>query len=229
MARPRGVRNPDFEQKRNRLIEALTNHVLAADLKRASLRQFAQAAGVSEPTLRHYFEDRRGVVCAILKRIAERTREFLEPDSVASFDYHGVLHDQAGRTLDAVSGGMFVRAHVFGLIEGAADEELGRLYVTTLLEPALSAFEEGMAAFLDPADPDSQRRRAAALMFFGPMLLTSIHQRLLGGETHDPIDMGALFSEFADAVARAYPPIGEAAQPRGKGAVTRPDAGTRSE
>ena len=74
MPRPAGVRNHNFEAKRTALLETLTEFALQDDLRRPSLRQFALAAGASEPTLRHYFRDRQGVVIAILVRIDYETR-----------------------------------------------------------------------------------------------------------------------------------------------------------
>ncbi|MEO0786583.1 MAG: hypothetical protein AAFY10_12875, partial [Pseudomonadota bacterium] len=72
MPRPAGVRNRDFADKRASLLATLTDFALNSDLRRPSLRQFAIAAEASEPTLRHYFQDRQGVVVAILECIGER-------------------------------------------------------------------------------------------------------------------------------------------------------------
>ena len=69
MPRPAGVRNHDFESKRTALLDTLTQFALEDNMQRPSLRQFAIAARASEPTLRHYFRDRQGLIIAILQYI----------------------------------------------------------------------------------------------------------------------------------------------------------------
>jgi AcrR family transcriptional regulator len=71
MSRPAGVRNHDFDQKCAALVDGLTRFAVSAELRRPSLRQFAKAVDASEPTLRHYFKDRRGVVVAILENMGK--------------------------------------------------------------------------------------------------------------------------------------------------------------
>ncbi|HRJ00802.1 MAG TPA: hypothetical protein PKV67_08485, partial [Hyphomonas sp.] len=72
MPRPSGARNHDFDEKRAALLNTLTRYALTADLRRPSLRQFAMAAKQSEPTLRHYFGDRQGLVIEILENLRSR-------------------------------------------------------------------------------------------------------------------------------------------------------------
>lgn len=72
MPRPAGARNHDFDEKRAALLDALTDFALSADLRRPSLRQFAQAMNASEPTLRHYFGDRQGLIIEILENIGRK-------------------------------------------------------------------------------------------------------------------------------------------------------------
>ena len=71
MSRPAGARNHDFCEKRTALLDTLTDFALAAALTRPSLRQIAIAANQSEPTLRHYFGDRQGLVLEIIENIVD--------------------------------------------------------------------------------------------------------------------------------------------------------------
>jgi AcrR family transcriptional regulator len=47
---------------------------LSGEIQRPSLRQLALAAETSEPTLRHYFTDRKGLVIAMMVELGERAQ-----------------------------------------------------------------------------------------------------------------------------------------------------------
>tara|TARA_R110000803_G_scaffold20659_1_gene52961 strand:+ start:437 stop:1054 length:618 start_codon:yes stop_codon:yes gene_type:complete len=190
MARPAGVRNHDFEQKHNALVEGLTQFAVTAELRRPSLRQFAKAVDVSEPTLRHYFKDRQGVVAAILEHMGTLGRSirdgFAAPsDSVASAvkDYYQVA--TLGPQFE-----LYTRAHAFGMIEGIAEDTAGKAYLKYMLEPALAAITEKLTA--TPGSPKSALElRAAAFAILSPLIFMGIHQTLLGGAEEAPIDSQA--------------------------------------
>ncbi len=190
MPRPVGARNHDFKEKRAALVDALTNFALDADLRRPSLRQFAIAAEASEPTLRHYFDDRTGVVVAILENIGQRGAPIWNTISVPAENPMEAV-EQYYRVADA---GMrfanFTRAHAFGLIEGIADEKAGKAYLKHMLEPALTSIMGKLRG--TPGCPQSNDAlRAAALAIMSPLLIMSIHQGLLSGDTEAPIDAEA--------------------------------------
>ena len=66
MARTSGSRNRDYDDKRVALLKRLDPRLSDFSQTRPSFREMAGAAGVSVPTLRHYFKDREGVVQAYL-------------------------------------------------------------------------------------------------------------------------------------------------------------------
>lgn len=189
MPRPAGVRNRDFADKRAALVATLTDYALNCDLRRPSLRQFAIAAEASEPTLRHYFNDRQGCVIAILECIGERGRVLWDTIAAPANDV-ATAFEQYFRVSEAgMRHGGFIRAHGFGIIEGVADPEVGKAYLRFVLEPALNAVERKIAAsrggLLDP-----RRLRAISLATLSPMLVMSLHQDLLGGDGEWEIDSG---------------------------------------
>lgn len=187
MSRPIGARNQDFETKRAALIDSMTEYALEADLRRPSLRQFAIAARASEPTLRHYFDDRQGVVEAILENMGKRgTRIWEVIAHPASNPIEAI--EEYYRIADAgMRYGQFTRAHAFGLIEGVADETAGRAYRKYLLEPGLKSIMDKLEA--TPNGPVSRDAlRVAAFAIMAPLLFMSIHQKLLGGDADFPID-----------------------------------------
>ncbi len=187
MPRPAGVRNHNFEAKRNALLDTLTEFALRDDLRRPSLRQFALAAGASEPTLRHYFRDRQGVVIAILEHIHARAVPLWDVIKTGSPDTATAVAEYFRVTEAGLTHGGFARAHAFGLIEGMSDEAVGRAYLEYLLDPALDAVSAKMDA--TPGRPETEtERRASAFMMLSPILVMTLHQQLLGGKDASPID-----------------------------------------
>ncbi|MCA8902431.1 MAG: hypothetical protein KDA53_14410 [Hyphomonas sp.] len=202
MARPNGVRNHDFAEKRAALLDRLTDHALSADLRRPSLRQFAIAADTSEPTLRHYFTNRSGLVVAILQTIGRRGRVIWEAVSAPA----SCAEEAVGEYLRISEAGMrhggFVRAHAFGIIEGVADPAAGHAYLKHVLEPALEALRRKLSATDGcPSDPGSLQ--AAALVILSPLLVMSLHQDLLGGREALPIESGALTAQMETWLGQA--------------------------
>lgn len=187
MPRPAGVRNHNFEAKRSALLDTLTEFALQDDLRRPSLRQFALAAGASEPTLRHYFRDRQGVVIAILEHIHVRALPLWDVIKTGADDTATAVAEYFRVTEAGLTHGGFARAHAFGLIEGMADEAVGRAYLENLLDPALEAVSAKMDS--TPGRPETEtERKAAAFMMLSPILVMTLHQQLLGGKEASPID-----------------------------------------
>ncbi|MEL6245242.1 MAG: TetR/AcrR family transcriptional regulator [Pseudomonadota bacterium] len=189
MPRPAGVRNRDFDEKRAALLETLTDFALNADLRRPSLRQFAIAAGASEPTLRHYFTDRRGLVLAILETIGGRGEAIWTIVAVPSSDPASAVEEYYRVSEAGMRHRGFIRAHAFGLIEGLADAEIGKAYLQFVLEPALGAVSRKLAS--TPGGPKSPAAlRAAAFSTLSPLLVLSLHQDLLGGQQDAAVESG---------------------------------------
>jgi len=187
MPRPAGVRNHNFEAKRTALLETLTEFALRDDLRRPSLRQFALAAAASEPTLRHYFRDRQGVVIAILEHIHARALPLWEVIKTGAPDTATAVKEYFRVTEAGLTHGGFARAHAFGIIEGMADEKVGQAYLEFLLDPALEAVSQKMDA--TPGRPETEaERRASAFMMLSPILVMTLHQELLGGAEVSPVD-----------------------------------------
>ncbi|MEL6258631.1 MAG: TetR/AcrR family transcriptional regulator [Pseudomonadota bacterium] len=195
MARPAGARNHDFEEKRAALLDALTEYALSSDLRRPSLRQFAIAAGASEPTLRHYFTDRQGLVGAILENINLRGQALWSAISTPAADPAKAVEEYLRVSEAGMRHGGFSRAHAFGLIEGLADPVAAEAYREMLLEPALRAVMDKIAN--TPGAPKGEpAQRALALAMFSPLLVISLHQDLLGGAEASPFDTSELIDHL---------------------------------
>jgi len=153
MARPARVRNHDFEQKRNALVEGLSQFAVTAELRRTSLRQFAKAVDVSEPTLRHYFKDRQGVVVAILEYMGTFGRSVRGDFAAPSDSITNAVKDYYKVATPGPQFEMYTRAHAVGLIAGIAEDTAGKAYLKYMLEPALTANTEKLTA--TPGSPKS--------------------------------------------------------------------------
>ena len=195
MPRPAGARNHDFEEKRAALLNVLTDFALSADLRRPSLRQFAMAAHQSEPTLRHYFHDRQGLVVDILENIGLRATPLWAMVATPSTNPAAAFEEYFRISEAGMKLGGFTRAHAFGLIEGLADEVAGKAYLEKVLEPALRAVSDKLRG--TPGGPATEAGlRAASLAALSPMLVMSLHQELLGGADCTPIDVGATMASL---------------------------------
>ena len=203
MPRPAGARNHDFEEKRAALLNVLTDFALSADLRRPSLRQFAMAAQQSEPTLRHYFHDRQGLVVDILENIGLRATLLWEMVSTPSISPAAAFEEYFRISEAGMKLGGFTRAHAFGLIEGLADEVAGQAYLAKVLEPALKAISDKLRD--TPGGPTTETGlRAAALATLSPMLVMSLHQELLGGAEYTPIDANATMASLQGWLSKGF-------------------------
>jgi len=203
MPRPAGVRNRDFEKKREVLLDTLTEFALNDDLRSPSLRQFAIAARASEPTLRHYFGDRRGVVIAILGHINKRGLPIWDVVRTPSSDPASAVEEYFRVTRAGMVHGGFARAHAFGIIEGIADEAVGQAYLEHLLDPALEAVRAKLTD-TPGGTISAENGRAAAFMMLSPILVMTLHQHLLGGQERTPIESDAFFNQIQGWLASGF-------------------------
>jgi len=201
MPRPAGVRNHDFEAKRTALLNTLSEFALNDDLRRPSLRQFAIAAKASEPTLRHYFKDRQGLVIAILRHIHDRAIPLWDVISTGAPNTATAVEEYFRVTEAGLTHGGFARAHAFGIIEGMADEKVGQAYLEYVLDPALEAVSSKMDA--TPGKPETlEERRASAFMMLSPILVMTLHQQLLGGKEASPVNTESFLKLMQSWLAR---------------------------
>lgn len=206
MARPKGRRNEGYDERRTALAQAIIPRLVEPDGVRTSLRELASVAGVSVPTLRHYFSDRDGLVRASFTEIGKLGLTHMQQNSVVQEDdlltdvtAYLVLLVQAWTQLGV---GPMMTA---GITEGLHHPQLGPSFVDALLEPLLQVGERRIEdaqrkGWIEPdADP-----RAASLMLVGPVVMALLHQGPLSGSQCRPLDLEALARTTAARFARAY-------------------------
>lgn len=205
MPRSPGSRNADYEVKKTQLALAVVPRLLAEDGPTVSMRQLAVAAGVSVPTLSHYFGDRSGVIRAAwlamwkvgepgIEAIAENREG--DPTSALRLLIDGFL-----MAWQAANVGTLVAN---GLATGLHDTVLGPAYVDHILEPSLQVAERQIAIRMElgqlaPSDP-----RYAAIALLSPVILALLHQGPLRGDQCRPLDIEAFLASHLASFVRAH-------------------------
>jgi AcrR family transcriptional regulator len=88
------------EMRRQIVIDNVADHLLALGMQRASLRQLAAAAGMSDRMLLHYFVDKEELLTAALTLVATRLVAMLEHSRSEQMPFHALLPYLAGMLKD---------------------------------------------------------------------------------------------------------------------------------
>ncbi len=204
MPRPTGLRYPQFEQKRDHLLDLVETRLSEPDGHRAGLRALAVAATVTVPTLKHYFGDREGVVGALLKRRAEQGQRYLDALSRSDGDFAGSVRQAAMYIVGAAGEPRFRALHEIGLREGLLQPTIALVYLTDILEPTIVALETRLAGHIARGQMRKVSTRTAALSIISPLYVAMLHQNSLSGKGLRPLDLVAYADELADAFLASY-------------------------
>ncbi|MCB9670010.1 MAG: TetR/AcrR family transcriptional regulator C-terminal ligand-binding domain-containing protein [Alphaproteobacteria bacterium] len=200
MGRPAGRRNDDHDEKRVALCRAMVPALLDRG-RPATLAHLAATAGVSAPTLRHYFGDLDGVVQAVLATADDDARGMLAAFSQPSGPVRASLTAWLALLVDGWRQGPLRALVVGSLAHGLEHPTLGPAAVEHVLEPTSRALEGLIRAHVDRGElPDSTDARITALLLLGPVVLALLHQDDLSGATCRPLDLRALVEAAVDAV-----------------------------
>lgn len=205
MPRTTGARNADYAHKRALLAGALVPALLAAHPQRLSLRELADAAGVSVSTLRHYFGGRDGAVSAALEQVHQAGTPYMEaaaqPGPQAAEEVLAAyLAEVCAAWLEHGVGRMFGAA----LAEGLDHPGLGPVMVEELLEPTLQTGERLLGGLVARGALPPLDLRAAALSLLAPVLLALLHQGNLGGRACRPLDLPGFIEQHRRAWWRGW-------------------------
>lgn len=183
-------------RRQRELLDMLSAAAVADRSGPVSLRQFAIRAGVSEPTLRHFFGDRQGVVIAILHHFARQADAWLARSAEPGTGLEASVDGYLQMSLEGFDNSLFVQAHAFALVESIHDPEVARAYLSIVVEPSLQAIERRLAPGISPDGQNPERVRHAALALYSTMLFAVLHQRLLRGQEARPLNMDAFFGDL---------------------------------
>ncbi len=205
MPRPKGARDADYAVKRSALLRKLSARLIQLDDTRPSLRQLAIAAGVTVPTLRHYFGDREDLVQAVLEEFRLHGERYVERGA----EPHGDL-DQSVRAFLSRLAEVLVEGPKLGdkiaiaFLEGFYSERLGPAGLNAVIEPPLQAMEKRLAAHQARGELGDVDLRCAALMLISPLLIACMHQKQMFGDQVRPLDLAAVIDSTAASFLKAY-------------------------
>jgi AcrR family transcriptional regulator len=191
--------------KRAALLRKLSARLIQLDDTRPSLRQLAIAAGVTVPTLRHYFGDREDLVQAVLEEFFVRGERYLERGS----EPYGELEHSIRAFL-----GMFSEVLVTGpklgdmiaiaFLEGFYSRRLGPAALNYVIEPPLQAMESRLAAHRARGELGDVDLRCAALMLISPLVVACMHQQQMFGAQVRPLSFAPVIDAAVSSFMQAY-------------------------
>lgn len=210
MSRTAGARNRDYDATRDSLSARMADHLANRALATPpTITEMATAAGVSPPTLRHYFGDADGAVAAAIERTGRESAPHLD----AAADPGGMGVEQSLRSLLALTVRSW-RDHgvgdvvTAGLSLGLSRPALGPVHLTHQLDPLIQAAARRLDAHVARGELPAMDTRGAALSLLAPVVLALLHQDRLGGATSHPMDVEALGDRHARVMLAGWQALG---------------------
>lgn len=207
MARPKGARDADYDEKREALLERMTPRVMRREVVRPSMRQLADAAGVTVPTLRHYFGSRAEVIAAVLEAYHRRGAPRLKLVEQPEGDFEQSVREYAHLLLTALEAPRdVILGDVFAvsLAEGLLDANIGPSALTSIIDPSIDALVKRLDVHVERGEMRPSNTRAAALMLLSPLLLAALHQNQMGGKRCRPLDLTETANAICSGFVRAF-------------------------
>ena len=206
MARTRGAKNTEYEERRSALLDRLRERLARPDAPYPSYRELADACEVSQTTLRHYFGRREHLVTEVLAEWTKRGREVFEHLATPSGSLSQSVEDLLGFVVVGQRLPELRQLHRVGIAEGLRSSSLGMACVDFILEPALQAIEVRLARHMEASEMRQSDPRAASIELLAPVLIVFMHQEDLGGRARRPLDIDAFVSEHATRFIAAHAP-----------------------
>jgi AcrR family transcriptional regulator len=207
MGRPPGKKNADHAQSRQALLVGIAPLLMRPGGVPVSLREMASAAGVSVPTLLHYFGDRETMMEELLAHLHQQGQPFMD---AAARTLPGPLPESARELLLAVRQAweLFGIGRIFtaGLVLGLDQDRLGPACVRHVLEPTLQMAEQRLGLHQEAGELAAGDLRLAALELLGPLILALLHQGPLGGSACRPLELEPMLEEHLARFVRAWSP-----------------------
>ena len=153
MSEPRkrdGVRDLLVRARREQIIEAATRVFAQKGFRRATTREVAREAGISEGTIYNYFEDKDALLMAILQRLNETERRAEDFEEGMATDFEGFLRDYLSRRMSLI----WENREVFRVVlsEMLVNAELRELYLRRVVEPTMRIAEENFRSRMEQGE-----------------------------------------------------------------------------
>ena len=207
MARTKGSRNAGYDERRLALARKVRTALMKDDGLRTSMRSLAEVAGTSVATLKHYFDDREGVMVAVMESMRIDGAPHMARASLpASTDVRESLLLLLQRVRTAWVEFRVGRMQTSMMAEGLSTKALGPAYVDLMLEPFLQVGEAFLRRAVDSGALPTCDVRQANLMLMSPVVLALMHQDSLSGASCRPLDLDTFVTAHVEAFLRAVPP-----------------------
>jgi AcrR family transcriptional regulator len=203
MAKTKGAKSSDYAEKRSALLRAFRERLIARNLPPPSLRELVAAAGVSMPTVRHYFGRRDELIVALLEDFGRQGAIYIERARTTDQPFAASIATLVQSISVALSVGLS-EIHALGLREGLRNDATGTSYLTHILEPTVLAVEDRLSLHQLRGEMRHADTRVAALGLLSPLVIAHLHQRELGGLGTRSLDFEHLAREHIEAFVRAY-------------------------
>jgi len=204
MARTKGKRNSDYDQVRRELIDKVRWRLAEENATGASLRELALAAGVTIPTIRHYFGTRDALVEAVMRDNLELGRETIAVLNLAPEDFAVSVKEAVQHIADGFRYGRVGEIVSIGLIEGLRNRKIGPFCIDSVLEPALQALQARFEKHVASGQMRACNARHAAIGLFAPIVLAFLHQHELSGAKEFPLQLDSFLNDHVEGFVRAY-------------------------
>jgi AcrR family transcriptional regulator len=164
-----GVRDLVARARRAQILEAATRVFAEKGFRRATTREVAWEAGVSEGTIYNYFEGKDALLMAILDRLNETERRAEDFEEGMATDFRGFLEEYLRRRVSLI----WENREVFRVVlsEMLVNAELRELYLRRVVEPTMRIAEENFRSRMEQGEV----RRTDA-----PLAMRSVAGAVLG-------------------------------------------------
>lgn len=193
MSEPRRdeVRSLVVRARREQIVGAATRVFAEKGFRRATTREVAREAGVSEGTIYNYFEDKDALLMAILDRLNETERRAEDFEEGMVTDFRGFLEEYLRRRMSLI----WENREVFRVVlsEMLVNAELRELYLRRVVEPTMRIAEENFRSRMTQGEvretdaPLAMRSVAGAVL--GVLVLGLLGDEEIGSRSDEVPDV----------------------------------------
>jgi AcrR family transcriptional regulator len=185
------VRDLVVRARREQIIEAATRVFAEKGFRRATTREVARAAGVSEGTIYNYFEDKDALLMAILDRVNETERRAEDFEEGMATDFRGFFNEYLRRRMSFI----WENREVFRVVlsEMLVNAELRGLYLQQVVAPTMGITEENFRSRMEQGEvrqtdaPLATRSVAGAVL--GVLVLGLLGDEEIGSRSEEVPDV----------------------------------------
>ena len=193
MSEPRRdeVRDLVVRARREQIVGAATQVFAQKGFRRATTREVARAAGVSEGTIYNYFEDKDALLLAILDRLNETERRAADFEDGLGTDFRSFLEQYLRRRMSLI----WENREVFRVVlsEMLVNAELRELYLRRVVDSTMRIAEENFRSRMEQGEvretdaPLVMRSVAGAVL--GVLVLGLLGDEEIGSRSEEVSDV----------------------------------------